>query len=224
MTPALESSKSLRVVTIPVRGADLEAELVVPAHPAALTLLCHGVGASRHHDRSAALARDLQEIAIATLSVDLLTLSEERADSRTHHFRYDIELLGERLVAVVDWARRQRDLSALPLAIIGSGTASGAALAAAADRPEVVKAVISRAGRPDLAGPALRHVVAPVLLIAGGTDYRLIELNTDAIRHLTCVKKLELILEGGHLLDEPTSIDAVAALAGQWIREHVVRS
>jgi len=153
--------------------------------------------------------------------VDLVGYEEEAVDVRTAHLRFDVGLLAERLVAATDWLAADPDARGLKVGYFGASTGGGAALVAAAGRPDVVGAVVSRGGRPDLAGPALPRVKAPTLLIVGGDDEPVIEMNREALMQLRCEKRLEIVPGATHLFEEPGALDEVARLAGQWLRDHL---
>jgi dienelactone hydrolase len=163
----------------------------------------------------------LNEAKLATLLVDLLTPDEEAIDMRTAHLRFDIGLLARRLVAVTDWLKGQPHTRELRIGYFGASTGAAAALVAAAERVEAVGAIVSRGGRPDLAGPALARVRAPTLLIVGGNDVQVIELNRSAFAQLNCAKQLEIIPGATHLFEEPGALDAVARLARDWFERYL---
>jgi dienelactone hydrolase len=163
----------------------------------------------------------LNEAKLATLLIDLLTLDEEAIDARTGHLRFDIDLLAERLVAVTDWLTQYPDTRSLPIGYFGASTGAAAALVAAAERPDVVGAVVSRGGRPDLAGPALVRVRAPTLLIVGGNDIQVIQLNRAALAQLRCEKQLVIVPGATHLFEEPGALDVVARLAREWFHRYL---
>lgn len=211
-----------RSVQIPYDGIALEADLVLPANVVGIVLFAHGSGSSRLSPRNKAVARDLQEARFATLLLDLLTVEEERAEARTGHFRFDIEMLSLRLAAATRWLLTQRDLRALPVGYFGASTGAAAAIAAAAELPDNVGAIVSRGGRPDLAGGALELVRAPTLLIVGGFDAIVIDLNRDALRRLRCEKRLEIVPRAGHLFEERGTLERVSDLACRWFNEHLV--
>ena len=167
------------------------------------------------------MARVLQEAKLATLLTDLLTPQEERVDQRTAHLRFDIQLLADRLTIAVDWLSREQETRALPIGCFGASTGAAAALAAAANRPNLVKAVVSRGGRPDLAGDLLRRVTAPTLLIVGGYDTPVIELNQHALAALQSEKKLVIVPGATHLFEEPGTLEEVARLAREWFEHHL---
>jgi dienelactone hydrolase len=182
----------------------------------------HGSGSSRHSPRNREVAAVLQEAGLATLLADLLTPEEEQADMRTGHLRFDIGLLAGRLVAIADWLSEERRTSALPLGFFGASTGGAAALVAAARQPEAVSAVVSRGGRPDLAGVDLGAVRAPTLLIVGGRDDVVLGLNQQALGELRGEKRLEVVPGATHLFEEPGALQAVAALARGWFLEHLI--
>lgn len=208
-------------VRIPVGGVVLEGDLAQPAPAAGVVLFAHGSGSSRHSPRNRYVAGVLQEAGLATLLVDLLTAAEEEVDLRTRHLRFDIGLLADRLVGLVDRLGTQRVTADLPVGLFGASTGGGAALVAAAERPAAVSAVVSRGGRPDLAGPALRRVQAPTLLIVGGSDTTVIALNRQAYDELSGERRLALVADAGHLFEEPGTLGEVADLARAWFLDHL---
>jgi pimeloyl-ACP methyl ester carboxylesterase len=210
---------SLRPVEVPMDGEYLAGDLSMPADALGIVVFAHGSGSSRHSPRNRFVARTLQDRRLATLLIDLLTPREEAIDEVTTHLRFDIPLLARRLVTIIEWLGDQADTAALPIGLFGASTGAGAALMAAAERPQRVGAVVSRGGRPDLAGPALAHVVAPTLLLVGGHDIPVIEMNRDAMRHMTCEVSLEIVPGATHLFEEPGTLAQVAELAGRWFVE-----
>jgi dienelactone hydrolase len=206
-------------VLIPVRTGRLEGILALPLHAKGLVLFAHGSGSSRHSRRNRLVAAALQEAGFATLLFDLLTESE--SDHRANVL--DIALLAERLRLAAEWSRGRPDVGALPLGYFGASTGAAAALVAATGSPEV-KAVVSRGGRPDLAGDALPLVRAPTLLIVGGADVPVIELNRDALAGLTCARDLVIVPGATHLFEEPGTLEQVATLAGSWFSKHLTES
>jgi len=208
---------------IPVGQIELAADILLPEAAAGLVLFAHGSGSSRHSPRNRHVADVLNRGAIGTVLTDLLTADEEAVDMRTAELRFDIPLLGRRLAAIVDWIGRQPRLKNLGLGCFGASTGAAAALVAASERPNVVQAVVSRGGRPDLAGPALKGVVAPTLFIVGGEDLVVIGLNHSAMRELPphTQHKLEIIEGASHLFEEPGALDRVAALARDWFRKYL---
>ena len=215
------SATAARTVRIPYEGIALEGDLVVPERALGVVLFAHGSGSSRFSRRNRAVAGVLQEARLATLLLDLLTPEEERVDAVTAHLRFDIELLAVRLVAATDWLRAGAETARLPLGYFGASTGAAAALMAAAARPDDVRAVVSRGGRPDLAGRALDHVRAPTLLIVGGYDTPVIDLNRDALARLRCVKEMEIVPRATHLFEEPGALERVAESARRWFERHL---
>lgn len=205
-----------RVVRVPVGQAVLDGSLAIPRGAEGIVLFAHGSGSSRHSPRNRYVAGVLQHSGLATLLLDLLTPEEEAIDLRTRHLRFDIELLAQRLVSTTDWLARERDTTHLPIGYFGASTGGGAALVAAAQRPDVVHAVVSRGGRPDLAGDALQHVRAPTLLIVGGDDVPVIEMNKDARARMRSEVRLEIVEGATHLFEEPGTLEEVARLARDW--------
>jgi len=206
-------------ITIPVGAVGLEGDLTVPAHASGVVLFAHGSGSSRRSPRNRHVAKSLQAGGFATLLLDLLTENEEWIDERTAQLRFDIELLAGRLVGAIDWLGRRRETAQLPIGLFGASTGGGAALVAAARRPEKVMAVVSRGGRPDLAGTALPHVVAPTLLIVGSLDREVIRLNREAMAQMHAEVVLELVRGATHLFEERGALDTVAGLAGNWFTQ-----
>jgi putative phosphoribosyl transferase len=195
----------------------LEGILRVPAQPAGVILFAHGSGSGRFSPRNNAVARVLQQGRLATLLLDLL-MPEEANDRRKV---FDIDLLADRLLIAKDWLTRDSRTSTLPLGYFGASTGAGAALEAAAREPGNTKAVVSRGGRPDLAEAYLAHVAAPTLLLVGGDDAPVIEMNRTALAHLTCVKELVIIPGASHLFEEPGTLEQVAERALRWFVQHV---
>jgi putative phosphoribosyl transferase len=207
-----------RAVQIPADDVRLEGELARPANPLGIVAFAHGSGSSRHSPRNQYVAGVLQSHGIATLLFDLLTVVEDRDYER----RFDIALLTERLIAAARWIGTQPDLKSLGLGLFGASTGAAAALQAAAALGAGVKAVVSRGGRPDLAGSDALHAVgAPTLLIVGGEDYDVIELNQAAQRDLRCTKELRIIPGATHLFEEPGTLEAVAGAAAAWFTRHL---
>ncbi len=212
--PAVGSNQE---VNIGLAKAVLEGNLGIPPHPCGVVLFAHGSGSSRHSPRNNFVAETLRTHGIATLLMDLLTASEDEIDQRTAQLRFNIRLLAKRLAGATTWAQRQPDLRGLSIAYFGASTGAAAALVAAAQLPNTITAVVSRGGRPDLAGIALDSVVAPTLLIVGGLDGPVIELNEQALGQLRqCQKKLVIIPGATHLFEEPGTLDQVAELAAEW--------
>jgi putative phosphoribosyl transferase len=213
-----------QLVTVPVSTATLEGNLSLPKRASGVVLFAHGSGSSRHSPRNRTVAQTLQAAGLATLLIDLLTAEEEAIDQRTGHLRFDIALLAERLVGATDWLNQHGATRALPVGYFGASTGGGAALVAAAERQGAVGAVVSRGGRPDLAGPALQHVRAPTLLIVGGHDEPVIAMNEAALAQLRCEKRLEIIPGATHLFEEPGALDEVARLAREWFGRYLDQS
>jgi dienelactone hydrolase len=202
-------------------GVELEGGLAVPDGTHGVVLFAHGSGSSRHSPRNQHVARVLREAGLGTLLIDLLTPDEESIDQYTRHLRFDIELLAMRLIGATDWLRQNPLTHELGIGYFGASTGAGAALMAAAERPDVVRAVVSRGGRPDLAGPALMRVHAPTLLIVGGADAPVIDLNERAMGLLKVEKELRIIPGATHLFEEPGALEGVARLAADWFARHL---
>jgi putative phosphoribosyl transferase len=208
---------------IPAGAATLSGDLTVPASPLALVLFVHGSGSSRRSPRNRYVAGVLNEAGLATLLFDLLTPEEEEHDIHTRQHRFDIEMLATRLLEVTRWVIEQPEIGELPLGYFGSSTGGGAALVAAARLPERAAAVVSRGGRPDLAGDWLPRVKAPTLLIVGGADEVVIELNQTARAHITGEVELRIVPGATHLFEEPGTLEEVARLAADWFLAHAAR-
>jgi putative phosphoribosyl transferase len=212
---------SERPVSIGLAKATLEGDLGLPPQASGIVLFAHGSGSSRHSPRNRFVAETLQSQGIATLLMDLLTTSEEEIDRRTALLRFNISLLARRLAGATTWALRQPDLRGLSVGYFGASTGAAAALVAAAQLPSTVAAVVSRGGRPDLAGDALGSVAAPTLLIVGGDDGPVIDLNEQALRELGCSEKKLFIVPGAtHLFEEPGALEEVARVAADWFSRH----
>ena len=203
-------------------GVSLEADLAVPAGARGLVIFAHGTGSSRLSPRNREVARGLNEARFATLLFDLLTRDEEIAEAATRHLRFDIAMLARRLVAATDWACARPELASLPVGYFGASTGAGAALVAAAARPRIIRAVVSRGGRPDLARGALPQVMAPTLLIVGGNDLVVLNFNRDAAEKLRCHHTLRVVDGAGHLFEEPGALAEACALAREWFQEFLV--
>jgi dienelactone hydrolase len=212
---------SLQAVRLELAGARLNADLSLPSAPRGLVVFAHGSGSSRHSPRNRAVADVLHESQLATLLLDLLTEDEERTDAIAGAFRFDIPLLGARVVAAIDWAGAHAATAALAVGLFGASTGAAAALIAAAARPAQVRAVVSRGGRPDLAASSLDDVAAPTLLVVGGRDEVVIDLNRRALARLSAPKALEIIPGATHLFDEPGALAHVARLAASWFVDHL---
>src|SRR5215208_2077778 len=199
----------------------LEGDLVVPPGASGIVLFAHGSGSSRHSPRNRYVAGVLQAGGLPTLQINLLTLEEEAIDLQTAHLRFDIELLAERLVGTSDWLAGHPATRDLRVGYFGASTGGGAALVAAAERPQIVHAVVSRGGRPDLAGAALPRVLAPTLLIVGERDTPVIEMNETALSQLEGVKRLMIVPRATHLFEEPGTLEEVARLARDWFKRYL---
>ena len=208
-------------IFIPVERMMLHGELVVPDSALGVVLFAHGSGSSRKSPRNRHVAQVLQEAGLATLLMDLLTPEEEGIDSSTAALRFDIDLLARRLVEATRWVSVQPKTESLSIGYFGASTGAAAALVAAAELPEMIGAVVSRGGRPDLAGEALRQVVAPTLLIVGGEDPVTIDLNRKALEELPGEKKLVIVPGATHLFEEPGALDIVARKARDWFVSHL---
>lgn len=210
-----------QVVLVRAGAVQLEGNLVVPPDATGVVLFAHGSGSSRHSARNQFVARRLQSDRLATLLVDLLTPEEERVDEVTRHLRFDIQLLADRLNAAIDWLAERAETHAVRIGLFGASTGGGAALVAAASDPERVGAVVSRGGRPDLAGDALPFVRSPTLLIVGGNDVPVIAMNESAMRQMRTEVRLEIVPGASHLFEEPGTLERVAELASDWFGRHL---
>jgi putative phosphoribosyl transferase len=215
--PLLES----RDVRLSLPDAELEGSLTLPKEASGLVLFAHGSGSSRHSPRNRYVAEILQDAGLGTLLMDLLTRDEDAVDQYTRQFRFDIGLLADRLTGAIDWLERLPDAGELPIGLFGASTGAAAALQAAAARPDRVQAVVSRGGRPDLAGEALEHVQAPTLLIVGAADTPVIPLNDEALRGLQAPAEMRLVPGASHLFEEPGTLAAASALARDWFVRHL---
>lgn len=211
-----------RTVSVPADGVVLEGTLGVPDRAKAIILFAHGSGSSRFSQRNRFVARVLREAGLGTLLLDLLSPEEERIDEITRHHRFDIAMLAQRLVAAIDWLADQPDTRSLPVGLFGASTGGGAALVAAARRPARVGAVVSRGGRPDLAADALPRVEAPTLLLVGERDEPVIELNERARARMHANVRLDIVPRATHLFEEPGTLEQVAALARDWLVNHLL--
>jgi dienelactone hydrolase len=212
---------STNPVRIPVAGATLDGDLVQPENARGLVLFAHGSGSSRHSPRNRYVAGVLQQAGLATLLMDLLTPGEEAVDLRTAELRFDIPLLARRLVGATGWLLQQPQTRELKIGYFGASTGAAAALIAGAQRPQT-GAVVSRGGRPDLAGDALPQVQAPTLLIVGGRDLPVIEMNRTALAELRCEKQMVIVPGATHVFEEPGALEEVARLARAWFEQHLI--
>jgi putative phosphoribosyl transferase len=208
-------------ITMTLKGATLAGETGLPPDALGFVLFAHGSGSSRHSPRNQAVARALREGGLGTLLFDLLTAEEEQAEAWTRHLRFDIPFLARRLIEATRWVLDQAALRGLNIGYFGSSTGAAAALVAAAEMGPTIRAVVSRGGRPDLAGEALPRVTAATLLIVGGNDTPVIPLNVKASGRLRCEKDLRLVPGATHLFEEPGALERVAAMAAAWFADHL---
>jgi putative phosphoribosyl transferase len=210
-----------RDVSIPAGKVGLHGDLEVPAGAVGVVVFAHGSGSSRHSPRNQYVAGVIRETGTATLLFDLLTREEEAADALDGHLRFDIKLLADRLVAATRWLARQNATQHLGIGYFGASTGGAAALAAAAELGPVIDAVVSRGGRPDLAGEALAKIDCPTLLIVGGRDDLVLKLNERAFGQMGCPKEFAVVPGATHLFEEPGALEEVASLAATWFRRHL---
>ena len=221
MNGAEGSNVEERPVRVSADRVGLEGNLAFPGSARGVVLFAHGSGSGRHSPRNRYVARALREAGLATLLVDLLTEEEEEVDLRTRHLRFDIGLLAQRLVGATKWLAQNSDTRNLRIGYFGASTGAAAALVAAAEHPKPVGAIVSRGGRPDLAGPALPRVAAPTLLIVGGNDFPVIDMNQEALEQMRTEKRLEIVPGATHLFEEPGALEQVARLAAGWFVRHL---
>lgn len=221
MRAKMALERSVRIDIGSAANLTLDGDLTVPQDAAGVVVFAHGSGSSRHSRRNRAVADHLQHCGFATLLLDLLTPQEELVDVRTGELRFDVELLAARLAGAAEWVRAEPDLAGVPLGYFGASTGAAAAVIAAAEHPEHVGAVVSRGGRPDLAGPRLPLVRCPTLLIVGGADHLVLELNRQALQQLRVESALEIVPGATHLFEEPGALDVVADLATRWFVMHL---
>jgi putative phosphoribosyl transferase len=218
-TTARAGEQTVRVTAGPVT---LEGTWTLPEGATGAVLFAHGSGSSRHSPRNRYVAGVLQQAGLATLLLDLLTTDEEAVDQYTAHLRFDIDLLAERLAGATRWLKNSPETAHLSVGYFGASTGAGAALVAAAELPGIIQAVVSRGGRPDLAGEALPSVRAATLLIVGGRDYPVVGMNQQALERLGCADKQLVIVPGAtHLFEEPGTLEEVARLAAEWFGQHL---
>jgi putative phosphoribosyl transferase len=210
-----------QTIELEAAGVRLRGDLVVPRDAKGVVLFAHGAGSGRASPRNREVARTLEGAGLATLLLDLLTTSEEAGEQRGGKLRFDVERLAARLVAAIDWLADQPATRELRLGLFGASTGAAAAVIAATLRPELVAALVSRGGRPDLAGTALRLVRCPTLLIVGGSDTEVLDLNRRALEHLRCTKELSIVSGASHLFEEPDALEEVARSAREWFLEHL---
>jgi dienelactone hydrolase len=212
------------MVLVPTQGVTLEGDLAVPDEPRGIVVFAHGSGSSRLSPRNRRVADALNAGRLATLLLDLLTASEATLDDATAQFRFDLTLLAPRLAAATDWVASLSRARGLPLGLSGASTGAAAALIAAAARPDTVRAVVSRGGRPDLAGPYLERVRAPTLLVVGECDVDVLQMNRDAARRLGPAAEVVVVERAGHLFEEPGALGEVIVLALHWFERHLTGS
>jgi putative phosphoribosyl transferase len=215
------STPIVRPVEITAGDDVLHGDLRLPPHARGLVIFAHGSGSSRFSSRNRQVAEYLGARGFASLLLDLLTPEEERIDDRTREYRFDIERLGPRVGAAAEWARQAPDMRALPIGCFGASTGAAAALMAAADHPATIAAVVSRGGRPDLAGAALPRVSAPTLLIVGGDDGEVITLNQEAMQRMHAPVELAIVPGATHLFEEPGTLEQVEQLASEWFGRYL---
>jgi len=214
-------NSAVQAVKIAPRG--LSGDLVVPERAEGIVLFAHGSGSGRRSPRNQYVAGVLQQGTLATLLLDLLTDAEEQVDVESGHLRFDIGLLASRLLEATDWLQRQRGFGNMSIGYFGASTGAGAALVAATERPSLIKAIVSRGGRPDLAGSALPRVKAATLLVVGSEDHQVVELNRAALAKLRCDKKLSIVPGATHLFEEPGALEQVAMQARDWFQRKLKR-
>lgn len=210
-----------REVWVSAGRVTLEGSLGIPDDAGGVVLFAHGSGSGRHSPRNRYVAGVLREANLATLLIDLLTSDEEEVDLRTTHLRFNIGLLAQRLVGATDWLMQNPDTTELRIGYFGASTGAGAALVAAVERTNEVSAIVSRGGRPDLAGDALPLVKAPTLLIVGGNDEPVIGMNEEALARMRAEKRLHIVPDASHLFEEPGALEEVARLASGWFARHL---
>lgn len=223
MSELSSKSKSSSEIQIPIDSITLEGNLTIPEGVKGIVVFAHGSGSSRFSPRNRYVAQELQNEGLGTLLFDLLTAEEERIDMITAQLRFDIDLLADRLVSVTNWLLTNRETKNLNIGYFGASTGAAAALIAAKEHANIIKAVVSRGGRPDLAEKALPDVKAPTLLIVGGEDYQVIEMNQWALDRLKAEQKeLKIVSGATHLFEEPGTLEEVANLAGEWFKKYLM--
>ena len=212
----MRSLAQTQILRIPAAGATLHGDLVVPVDALGIVIFAHSSGSGRHSHRNQLVARAMQQSQFGTLLMDLLTSDEERVDNRTREHRFNIEMLAERVGALLNWTAANASLKDLPIGLFGAGTGAAAALVAAANHPTLVTSIVSRGGRPDLAGESLPKVLAPTLLIVGGYDDAVLVLNEQAKARMTAEVTLKLVPRATHLFEEPGALTEVSEFAAAW--------
>jgi dienelactone hydrolase len=216
-----EKAGTSREVMISVDSISLPGELSVPGRAEGLVLFAHGCGSSRHSPRNQYVAQVIREAGVGTLLFDLLTREEERIDLQTQRLRFYVDLLARRLVGATKWVKKHKEMAPLRIGYFGASAGGGAALVAAAEMGDEIGAVVSRGGRPDMAGEALPRVVSPTMLIVGGSDGVIIRLNEEARGKLQCVKELKIVPGATHMFEEPGKLEEVARLTADWFQRHL---
>ncbi len=219
MLKSLHRGEEVRIGAVP---EDLYGSLVIPPQAGGIVLFAHGSGSSRFSPRNQFVAGRLHAVGLATLMMDLLTRKEEDYDSFTAELRFNIPLLTGRVLLALDWVLRDARTQGLRVGCFGSSTGAASALEGAAERPEEIRAVVSRGGRPDMAIPVLHRVIAPTLLIVGGADHAVLEMNRHAFEKLTCPRELSIVPGATHLFEEPGALEKVADLAAEWFQKHLL--
>jgi len=217
----VDASLKHQLVSVPMGGVWLESDLVIPSGAQGIVAFAHGSGSGRHSPRNQFVAKVLQRAGLATMLLDLLTIDEEAIDVQSMALRFDIDLLAERLTGTVDWLSANAETHELRIGLFGASTGAAAALATATRRPELVRALVSRGGRPDLAADALASVRAPTLLIVGGNDLEVLRLNRAAYARVTAERQLVVVPGATHLFQEPGTLEEVARLAAGWFLAHL---
>lgn len=223
MTRLLKYTHKDHEVLVSAGRQTLQGNLSIPEGAEGIVLFAHGSGSSRLSPRNRYVAHELNQAGLGTLLFDLLTPDEERVDAITRELRFNIGLLADRLAGATDWVIENPEIYKLNIGYFGASTGAAAALIAATHHPRQVDAIVSRGGRPDLAGPALYGVQAPTLLIVGGNDYEVIQLNEHALRQMRCQKALQVIPDASHLFEEPGTLEAVAHMATQWFVKYLTK-
>lgn len=218
----MSNKSELSEQSVQIPGSGVIGDLTIPINVEGAVIFAHGTGSSRFSSRNRFVAGALQKNRFATLLLDLLTAEEEQIDLQTRHLRFDIDLLANRLVEATEWLASHSSIRDLTVGYFGASTGAAAALIAAAERTESIQAVVSRGGRPDLAGASLSKVTAPTLLIVGGDDIPVIDLNRKALSQLQCQKQLEIVPGATHLFEEPGTLEQVATLANNWFHQHLL--